>query len=82
MLVFFFATSITDLSKLIHADGISADGYSQRNLYIVLIAALGIFIAAIGRRSAPSAMMQVPANQRKLSRRTMIATVLILFLYR
>ena len=78
MLVFFFATSITDLSKLIHADGISADGYSQRNLYIVLIAALGIFIAAIGRRSAPSAMMQVPANQRKLSRRTMIATVLIL----
>lgn len=78
LLVFFWATSITDLSKLINAEGISSGGHNQLKLYVVLIAALGVFIAAIGRRSAPSAMMQVPAWQRKLSRRTMVATVLIL----
>ena len=78
LLVFFFATSITDLSALINAEGISSGGHNQLKLYIVLIAALGVFLAAIGRRSAPSAMLQVPAKQRRLSKRTMVATVLIL----
>jgi len=76
--VFFFATSITDLSKLINADGITSEGYVPLKLYLVFIASLSAFIAAIGRRSAPSAMLQIPAKQRKLSRRTMVATVLIL----
>ena len=77
MLVFFYATSITDLSALIGKDGISASGEQQLLLYLVLIAALGVFIAAIGRRSAPSAMLQIPAKQRKLSKRTIVAAVLI-----
>ena len=78
MLVFFYATSITDLSALIDQSGISTSGEQQLLLYLVLIAALGVFIAAIGRRSAPSAMLQVPENQRKLSKRTLVATLLIL----
>ena len=78
LLVFFYATSITDLSALIGKEGISASGEQQLLLYLVLIGALGIFIAAIGRRSAPAAMLQIPAKQRKLSRRTMVAAVLIL----
>ena len=78
MLVFFIATSATDLSKLINAEGIHSGGYDQLKLYIVLIAALGIFIAAIGRRSTPSAMMQIPSIQRKLTKRTLVATVLII----
>ena len=78
LLVFFYATSITDLSSLIGQNGISAQGEGQLLLYLVLIAALGVFLAAIGRRSAPSAMMQIPANQRKLSKRTAAAAVLIL----
>ena len=78
LLVFFYDTSITDLSALIGKDGISASGEQQLLLYLVLIGALGIFIAAIGRKSAPSAMLQIPAKQRKLSRRTMVAAVLIL----
>ena len=77
LLVFFYATSITDLSTLISKEGISAGGEQQLLLYLVLIAALGMFIAAIGRRSAPSAMLQTPAKQRKLSKRTLVATVLI-----
>ena len=77
MLVFLYATSITDLSALIDQSGISASGGQQLVLYLVLIAALGVFIAAIGRRSAPSAMLQIPVKQRKLSKRTLVAAVLI-----
>ncbi len=77
LLVFFYATSITDLSALIGKDGVSDSGYQQLRLYLVMIAALGVFIASIGRRSAPSAMLQVPAKQRKLSKRTLVAAVLI-----
>ena len=78
LLVFFYATSITDLSALINQSGISSSGEQQLMLYFVLIGALGVFIASIGRRSAPSAMLQIPAKQRKLSKRTLVATVLIL----
>ncbi len=77
LMVFFYATSITDLSALINQSGISVSGERQLLLYGVLIAALSIFIAAIGRRSAPSAMLQIPAKQRKLSKRTLVAAVLI-----
>ncbi len=78
LLVFFYATSITDLSALIGKDGISATGENQLLLYVVLIAALGLFIVAIGRRSPPSAILQIPVKQRKLSKRTFVAAVLIM----
>ena len=77
MLVFFYATSITDLSKFINADGITEEGYVPLKLYLVFIASLSAFIAAIGRRSPPSAILQIPAKQRKLSKRTLVAAVLI-----
>ncbi|MBQ1263816.1 MAG: ABC transporter ATP-binding protein, partial [Oscillospiraceae bacterium] len=77
LLVFFYATSITDLSSLVGKDGVSDGGHQHLWLYLVIIAALGIFIAAIGRRSAPSLTLQTPAKQRKLSSRTLIAAVLI-----
>ena len=77
LFVFLYATSITDLSKLISMDGVSASGEQQLYLYLVLISALGMFIAAIGRRSAPPTMLQTPAKQRKLGKRTLIAAILI-----
>ena len=78
ILVFFYATSITDLSQLINQSGLSTGGEQQLLLYVVLIVSFGIFIAATARRSVPSIMLQVPAAQRKLSKRTIIAAVLIL----
>ena len=77
MLVFFYATSITDLSALIGKDGINATGEQHLLLYLVLIVAVGVLIAAIGRRSAPTAILQTPVKQRKLSKRTVVAAVLI-----
>ena len=77
LIVFFYATSITDLSQFINAEGITDIGYVPLTLYLVLLASLATFIAAIGRRSAPSAMLQIPVKQRKLSKRTLVAAVLI-----
>ena len=76
--VFFYATSITDLSKMITMGGVSPEGKMQLLLYGVLIVSLGGFIAAIGRRSTPSEILRNPMKQRKLSKRTIIATILIL----
>ena len=78
LLVFFYATSITDLSSVITMGGLTDSGMAQLRLYAMLIVALGGFIATIGRRSAPSMMLQVPSKQRKLSKRTVVATVLSL----
>ena len=78
LLVFFYATSITDLSSVITMGGLTNSGMEQLKLYAVLIVALVGFIASIGRRSAPSAMLQVPAKQRKLGKRTIVAAALIL----
>ena len=78
LLVFFYATSITDLSSVITMGGLTDAGMEQLRLYAMLIVALVGFIASIGRRSAPSSMLQVPAKQRKLSKRTIVAAALIL----
>ena len=75
--VFFYATGMTDLSSVITMDGLTSSGMEQLRLYSILIVALGGFIASIGRRSTPVAMLQTPAKQRKLSKRTLVATVLI-----
>ena len=75
--VFFYATGITNLKDLIDKNGISEEGTQQLYLTLILIAAMFTFIAAIGRRSAPSAMQQIPVKQRKLGKRTLVAAVLI-----
>ena len=77
MFVFFYATSITDLSSLIGGSGISDAGFVQLKLYIWLVAALGIFIMSIGRRSAPTMMLQTPVEQRRLGKRTALAAIII-----
>ena len=75
--VFFYATGITNLKDLIDKNGISEAGTQQLYLTLLLIAALFVFIASIGRRSAPPAMQQLPVKQRKLGKRTLVAAVLI-----
>ena len=80
LLVFFYATSITDLSKLITMAGVTSDGKNQIWLYILLFVSLVGFILSIGRRSAPPLLLQPPVEKRKLSKRTLVATALILVL--
>ncbi|MBR4309256.1 MAG: ATP-binding cassette domain-containing protein [Oscillospiraceae bacterium] len=76
--VFFYVTGLTDLSKLVSSRGLSELGMKQLWLYLVLILSLGLFVLAVGRRSAPPLTVQTPVQKRKLSRRTMVAGGLIL----
>lgn len=76
--VFLYATSITDLSALINASGISTEGKQQLSLYGILFAALTLFLFAIGRRSEPTIAIQTPKEKRNLSKRTIVASVAIL----
>lgn len=78
--VFLYATGITDLSALVNSSGISSQGKEQLSLYIVLFAALTVFLFAIGRRSEPPLVAQTPKEKRSLSKRTIMATVCILLL--
>ena len=76
--VFLYATSITDLSAIINSSGITAEGKEQLFLYLILFAALSVFVAAIGRRSEPPLVVQTPKEKRNLSKRTVIASIAIL----
>lgn len=76
--VFFYATSITDLTKLVDRNGVTNLAGNQIGIYSVLIVALIGLILSIGRRSAPPVVEQTPKELRKLSKRTIIASVLIL----
>ncbi len=76
--VFFYATSITNLSVIVNASGISAEGKEQLLLYVILFMSLTLFLLAIGRRSEPPLEIQMPQNQRSLSKRTIMAAMAIL----
>ena len=78
VLIFFYATSITDLSKMITSGGLTGDGKDQIKLYLVLIVSLFAFLMAIGRRSARPVLEQLPIEKRRLSKRTKAAACLIL----
>jgi len=62
LLVFFYATSITDLSSLIDKEGISATGEQQLSLYLVLIAALGVFIPPLAAGAPPLLCCRSPPS--------------------
>ncbi len=76
--VFLYATSITDLSAIINSSGITAEGKEQLFLYLILFAAMSVFVAAIGRRSEPPLVIQTPKEKRNLSKRTIVASIAIL----
>lgn len=76
--VFLYATGITELSSMVNSSGISEQGFGQLKLYIVLFVALSVFILSIGRRSPAPIMVQTDKQHRKLNRRTITASVLIL----
>jgi len=76
--VFLYATSITDLSAIINSSGITAAGKDQLFLYLILFVALTVFVAAIGRRSEPTLVVQTPKEKRNLNKRTVAAAVAIL----
>ena len=72
---------ITELTNLIGQEGMTALAGSQLRKYGAFLAALFIFAACISRKGhRPDYLVQTPKEKRKLSKRTIIATVLILLL--
>ena len=78
--VFVKAVAGTDLTQLVGADGLGFAAGGQMKLYLLCIAALVIFAAAIGRRSRPPLQVQTPKEKRKLTKRTALSCAMILLL--
>ena len=77
--LFIQALRVTDLSALVQEGGLTHLAGDQLLLYGVMIACLLIFAFSVSRRSVrPDYLIQTPLEKRKLSRRTILATVLIL----
>lgn len=78
LLIFWNAAERTDLTALVGGGTVSDAGWAALRMYGLFIVALLVVVAAIGRRSPPPVSVQTPVEKRKLSRRTLTATVLIL----
>ena len=79
--IFVFFISEADLTKLINADGLTALAGEQLWLYGAFVISLLTFAASISRRSQrPDYLLQTAKDKRKLSKRTLAATALILLL--
>ena len=73
------AIGVTDLTKLIDAGGMTALAGEQLKLYGILLASLLVFALSIGRKAdRPDYLIQTPVEKRKLKKRTVTATLLIL----
>ncbi len=76
--VFIYATKITDLTKFINSSGITDLAKNQLWIYAALIISLFGVVFSIGRRSAPPVHIQTPKEKRKLTKRTLLAALMIL----
>ena len=75
------AIGVTDLTKLIDANGMTALAGGQLKLYGILLLSLLVFALSIGRKAdRPDYLVQTPLEKRKLQKRTVTATLLILLL--
>ena len=76
---FIKAITVTDLSTLLNASGVTGLAMDQIPIYIAFIVAL-IVLALATARKAPAQAVRIPRDQRKLSKRTVAAMVMILLL--
>ena len=75
------AIGVTDLTKLVDAGGLTVLAGGQLGLYAALLVSLLVFALAISRKAdRPDYLIQTPVEKRKLQKRTILATLLILLL--
>ena len=78
--IFIQAAGVTDLTALVGGGALTALAKHQLWLYAAFIIALFVLVLSIGRRAAPPVLAQQPREKRKLAKRTVVASVLILLL--
>lgn len=72
---------ITNLSAYIDEQGMTASGTESFSLTILLLVSLVILVVAITRKAPPKALpVQISKEERKLSKRTLVAAAMILLL--
>lgn len=72
---------VTDLSAMVNAGGMTALAQDQLTLYALMIGAMFVFALAVFRHvPRPDYLLQTPREKRRLSRRTLAATVLIVLM--
>lgn len=72
---------VTDLTALIDQSGMTALGWDGMQTYLYIALSLLLFALAIGRKSNPPVVpVQIPKENRSLSKRTICATMVILLL--
>lgn len=73
--------NVVNLTELVTSEGMSSLAGNQLTLYLIFCVALFVFATCITRRShRPDYLAQTPREKRKLTKRTLLATVLILLL--
>ena len=73
--------NVTDLTKLVTAEGLTALAGDQLKLYGVMLVSMLIFALSVSHKAErPDYLIQTPVEKRKLQKRTVVATLLILLL--
>ena len=79
--LFIKVIGVTDLFALINENGMTALALDELKIYGVMLFCLFAFAFSTSRRShRPDYLAQTPKEKRKLSKRTIVATILILLL--
>ena len=80
LVLFIYTLSHQDLSALITEKGLTDAAIQDLPLYGLLVLCLLVCAFALSRRAPPPVRLQTPREKRKLSKRTLTATVSILLL--
>ena len=79
--IFFFFLRVSDLTQLVTGSGVTALSQSQLWIYGAFLLSLLVFAFSITRKShRPDYLLQTAKKDRRLSKRTLAATVMILLL--
>lgn len=76
--IFIYATKQTDINTFMLSGNMTALGLEQIKIYAAFIISLLICAFAVYKKSKPTIIAQMPTEKRRLSKRTIFATVLIL----
>ena len=81
LFLFLSFMGVADLTALVTAEGLTSLAGEQLLLYLIFCVSLIVFAVCVTRRShRPDYLRQTPKEQRKLAKRTLVATILILLL--
>ena len=80
IILFIHTLSHQDLSALITKDGLTAAAWQDIPLYLLLVVCMLVCAFSLSRKAPQPVRAQTPKEKRKLSKRTLAATVCILLL--